>query len=137
MAKVTKIKFEDYSDRAIGNIKDNIIAALYEAAGEIQGQAKRNSRVDTGDLKRSWDYRVDESKLEAHIGSPLENAIWEEFGTGEYAAEGNGRKTPWRYRDRHGKWHTTHGKRPNHTLERAFSSRKKAVKSIFERRLRD
>lgn len=136
MAKTSKLKFEDYSDKVFDGLKSNIIAALHEAAGEIQGQAKRNSRVDTGDLKRSWDYRVDEANFEAQIGSPLQNAIWEEFGTGEYAANGDGRKTPWSYKDRRGKWHKTRGKTPNKTLERAFSSRKKAIKAIFERRLK-
>lgn len=133
MAKETKIKFEDYSDEVFERINRNLVAALYEAAGELQGQAARNSRVDTGQLKGSWDYVVNEAKLEAQIGSPLENAIWEEFGTGEYAANGDGRKTPWRYRDAKGKWHTTRGKRPNRTLETAFRAKKKTVKSIFER----
>ena len=42
-----------------------------------------------------WTYQVDESKLEATIGNPMENAIWEEFGTGEYALNGDGRKGKW------------------------------------------
>lgn len=42
---------------------------------------------------------MDESAQVATVGNPLQNAIWEEFGTGEYALEGDGRKTPWRYKD--------------------------------------
>lgn len=136
MAKITNIKFEDYSDKVMDGIKSNLIAALYEAAGELVSQAKRNSRVDLGDLKRSWSYRVDENKFEAHIGSPLQNSIWEEFGTGEHAVSGNGRKTPWKYQDRHGQWHTTRGKKPNKTLGNAYLAKRKTIKGIFERCLK-
>ena len=136
MAKITNIKFEDYSDKVIDEIKSKIIAALYEVAGELRDQAKRNSRVDLGDLKRSWSYRVDESKFEARIGSTEQNSIWEEFGTGEHAVSGNGRKTPWKYQDRHGQWHTTRGKKPNKTLENAYLAKRKTIKGIFERCLK-
>jgi hypothetical protein len=63
---------------------------------------------------------VNAASLTGTVGSPLENAIWEELGTGEYALGGNGRKTPWRYRDRHGQWHTTSGKRPSRAFFKAY-----------------
>lgn len=131
------IKFEDYSDEVIKDFKSKVIEALHESAGTIEGQVKRNSRVDTSQLKGSWTYKVDEDNYEAHIGSPLENAIWEEFGTGEYAVKGNGRKTPWRYKDAKGNWHTTKGKTPNRTLENAFRTKLKTVKNIMERCLKN
>lgn len=63
---------------------------LYEAAGELASQAKRNqTRVDSSATKNAWTYRVLSDK-EAVVGNPLENAIWEEFGTGEYALKGGG-----------------------------------------------
>lgn len=104
---------------------------LTEVGGVIQGQAQRNSRVDTGQLKSSWDYKVKDDAV--YIGSPLENAIWEEFGTGIYAednngaASGKGRKTPWNYIDRHGQRHYTRGKTANHTLQRAFDMKKNSI----------
>ena len=33
--------------------------------------------------------------MEAKIGSPLEHAIYQELGTGEWALNKNGRKPPW------------------------------------------
>lgn len=74
------VEFHDFSIEVIGAIDDAVVAYLHEAAGEVEAQVKRNSRVGTGQLKNSWTYKVDESKGEAKIGSPLENAIWEEFG---------------------------------------------------------
>ena len=126
------VEFEDNSVK----VKDAIEAAalnwLYEAAGEIQAQAMRNTRVDTGKTKQSWEYTVDDGALKATVGSNAENAIWEEFGTGQYALKGNGRKTPWSYQDRNGKWHTTTGKKPTRAFFKAFTMSKSKLKKSYE-----
>ena len=108
-------------------LDDAVKAYLYEAGGLIEGQVKQNSRVGTGQLKNSWTYKVDEEKGVCTIGSPLENAIWEEFGTGEYALKGDGRKGGWHYKDENGKWHHTYGKTPHRAFKRAFDSLKAAL----------
>lgn len=75
------VEFTDYSVKVKKALNDAAIAYLYEAAGEVEAQTKRNqTRVDTSDTKNKWTYTVDESKGEAVVGNPLENAIWEEFG---------------------------------------------------------
>lgn len=121
------VEIQDFSIQVKSAMEDKAIAFLEEAAAEIESAARRNSRVDTGQLKGSWTHLVDESAMEATVGSPLENAIWEEFGTGEYAAEGNGRKGGWAYEDGAGDWHFTKGKKPNHTLQKAFDSKKTVI----------
>ena len=119
---MAEVKFVDNSVEVIGAINNAVGAFLEEAAGELEAQVKRNSRVDTYQLKSSWTHKVDEAKAEAIVGSPLENAIWEEFGTGEYALKGNGRKGGWKYQDMKGKWHFTYGKTPNRALHKAKTS---------------
>ena len=94
------VEFEDNSVRVKAAMSDAVNQWLREASGELESQVKRNTRVDTGQLKNSWTHNVDESAQEAKVGSPLENAIWEEFGTGQYALNGDGRKTAWTYKDR-------------------------------------
>lgn len=94
------VEFKDYSIEVKGKINEALIAALYEAAGAVVLQTARNSRVDTEQTKGSFEYVVDEEKLESTVGSPLENAIWEEFGTGIHALNGDGRKTAWHYKDK-------------------------------------
>jgi hypothetical protein len=127
----SNVIFEDYTVQVQNAMDDKINAVLEECAGEIESQVKRNSRVDTYQLKNSWTHRVDETKHEATIGSPLENAIWEEFGTGEYALHGNGRKGGWKYRDMKGKWHFTFGKTPNRAFWKAYTgSKSKIIKHI-------
>lgn len=121
------VHFTDNSARVKAALNAAAIAYLYEAGGEIEAQVKRNTRVDSGQLKNSWTYTVDEDKGECVIGSPLENAIWEEFGTGEYALYGNGRKGGWHYKDDDGKWHHTFGKKPHRAFQSAFNSLKNAL----------
>ena len=126
------VQFTDNSAAVKAALDDAVKAYLYEAGGEIEAQVKRNSRVGTGQLKNSWAYKVDESKGECTIGSPLENAIWEEFGTGEYALHGDGRKGGWFYQDDKGVWHHTYGKTPHRAFQRAFNSLKNALISRAE-----
>lgn len=126
-----EVLFKDYSDDVKKMIKKLGIEWLYEASGEIESQVKQNTRVaeiNGGQTKASWNYVVDEGKLEAQIGSRHQNAIWEEFGTGIYALGGNGRKdVPWTYRDSQGNWHKTKGKKPSRAFHFAYQTMKPKV----------
>lgn len=121
------VQFQDFSIQVKDALDDKALQFLEEAASEIESAARRNSRVASGQLKGSWNHQVNDAAKEAKVGSPLENAIWEEFGTGEYAAAGDGRKGGWSYQDDAGNWHHTRGKTPNRTLQRAFDSTKAAI----------
>ena len=130
------VRFENNSVQVKEAMNDAIIAWLYEVGGELASQTARNSRVDTGQTKGSWTYAVDESDQYAIVGSNYQNAIWEEFGTGQYALQGNGRKTPWAYKDSKGNWHKTTGKRPNRALWNAFESLKTKLQKSLENHLK-
>lgn len=149
------VEFTDNSAKVKAALEDACIAFLYEAGGELETQVKRNTRVGTGQLKNSWKYKVNESKKETIVGSPLQNAIWEEFGTGEYALKGDGRKGYWVYvedndtgqsstnkkqytlqeakeavaylRSKGLKAHYTKGKPPHRAFQNAFNSLKGAL----------
>ena len=121
--------FEDYTIEVQGAIDAKIEAVLEECAGELESQVKRNTRVDTGQTKNSWQHHVDveDDTHTATIGSSLENAIWEEFGTGEYALKGNGRKGGWSYKDAKGDWYHTNGKKPSRAFFKAFTTLKNKI----------
>lgn len=121
------VEFKDNRLKVKAEINTASLAWLTEAAGEVEAQTKRNSRVDTGQTKGSWQYAVDEEKLEAVVGSQLENAIWEEFGTGEHALNGDGRKGGWFYTDKEGNSVFTRGKKPNRALWNAYNTKKAAL----------
>lgn len=133
------VEFTDNSFRVNGALDDACIQFLEEASAELEAQVKRNqTRVDTGQTKGGWTHQVDASGKEAQVGNPLENAIWEEFGTGEYALEGNGRKGGWVYKDKkNGEWHKTKGKTPLRPLHNAFESSKGKIKNRAEQILKE
>lgn len=124
------IEFTDNSAIVKAAVSEGVRAFLYEAGGELQAQTMRNSRVDTGQTKGSYQYKVQEGTGEstAHVGSNLQNAIWEEFGTGEYALHGDGRKGGWVYVDAWGKGHFTRGKTANRPLYNAFNMLREKLK---------
>lgn len=132
----SNIVFEDYSIEVKEAIDAKILAALEEAAGEIESAAKRNSRVDTGQTKNSFQHKVVASEKTAYIGSNYENAIWEEFGTGEHALKGNGRKGGWFYKDEKGEGHFTHGKKPSRAFWHAYTSMKSKVTNMIQNKLK-
>lgn len=152
------IQFEDNRVQVKAAIDNAISAFLHEAGGEIQARTVRNSRTDTGQTKGSYEYKVNESARECQIGSNLENAIWEEFGTGEYALKGNGRKGAWYvpvdtytgskkptyngkvvivYGKNGKKFYKTNGKTPNRPLDNAFKSLKTKLIKRFGQILTD
>lgn len=127
------VEFHDYTIKVKDAIDDGINVVLEECAGELESQVKRNSRVDTGKTKNSFRHKVDDEAHIAYIGSSDENAIWEEFGTGEHALHGDGRKGGWAYRDAKGDWHFTFGKKPSRAFWNAYTSMKnKIIKRIQE-----
>ena len=92
------VEFQDFSIKVREELEKASIQFLEEAASELESQAKRNTvrgKVNGGDTIGRWSHTVEESKLEATIGNTSQNAIWEEFGTGEHALEGKGRKGGW------------------------------------------
>lgn len=147
------VEFKDFSMDVMAELDETTIAFLYEAAAEITSQAQRTCVMedDVGKrLKGSYANVVDESKGTATVGTPLEEGYWEEWGTGEYAAHGDGRKGWWvyirgqasqgggqSYRTKEEAEEAaaflrrvkgldavvTNGRPPNYTLERSFESK--------------
>lgn len=90
-----KIVFNDFSDKVTSDIEEAILIWLEEASSELESQTATRSR--SREVASKWEHRVDRGKHTAYVGNPLQNAIWEEFGTGEYALKGDGRKGYWVY----------------------------------------
>ena len=89
--------------------KKTLIETLYAWGILAQGYATEYCPRDTGNLAGSIDYGVVEDDLQVQIGTNVLYGKYVEFGTGIYAEEGDGRKTPWVYQDDEGKWHRTSG----------------------------
>ena len=154
---MANVQFNDNSIQIKQEINQKSLAWLEEVSSELESQVKRNTRTDTGDTKQFWQHYIDEQQGEAYIGNELENALWEEFGTGEYAVNEKKKKTPWyvpvekvlghkkpTYNGKveivYGKngmaYYKTDGKKPNRALTKAFETVKpkalKCAETIFK-----
>lgn len=151
---MANVKFVDNSIQVKEEINATSIAWLHDWANTIASHARANTQLDgEAGVALRKDYRalVNEAKGEAEIGSSLEQAFWEEFGTGSHAKHGDGRPGWWVYKDGYkgngGKQlteaqakaiaaedptvHATNGREPAKTLETAFTVNKpKAIKDL-------
>ena len=121
------VEFKDFTTIVLQKIQENGEAFLEEVGGEVEAQTKRNTKVDTGKTKGSWEHIVNADKMEVQIGSRYKNALWEELGTGIYALNDDGRKNKWVYRTPDGKFHATVGKKPRRALYNAYNSKKNQI----------
>ncbi len=102
----------------------------------VESQAKQNCPVDIGILRASItsETEVTASEIVGRVGTNEEYGPYVHNGTGIYAKDGNGRKTPWGYTIRAGKhkgFHWTQGQRPQPFLENAKLEKKSAVERIL------
>lgn len=134
------VKLTDYTVKVETALNDTVIAWLYEVGGEVAAQAAKGSPVadiNGGGLRNSWQYIVDENEGSVTIGSPLEYAVYQEFGTGIYAVNGDGRKTPWVYKsEKDGEFHRTSGSKPHRMLKNAFDKTIPKAEKALENKLK-
>lgn len=122
----------------VRSISDATLEIIRETTGKmdtaclvVEAEAKKKCPVDQGVLRASItrETEADAHEIVGRIGSILEYAPYVHQGTGIYAADGDGRKTPWGYTVKAGKYkgfHWTKGQKPQPFLKNAvFSSRTK------------
>ncbi|MCM8710538.1 HK97 gp10 family phage protein [Clostridium sp. SYSU_GA19001] len=109
------------------------------AVGELLVSAIRPLiPVDTSSLKTSLDYKVDIDKMEVIIGVGEHYAMYVEFGTGEYAENGQGRKGGWMFKNyKTGDLIFTRGGHPKPYMRPGFRSQKQNVKALLEKYLKE
>ncbi len=153
---MSDFKFEDNSVKILRALDEVGQQWLEDATRILHRQVVQNSRVDTGQTKSSWKKIVEDN--EGIVGSTSENAIWEEFGTGHYAVNGDGRKGAWyvpvegylghkkpTYNGKvivvYGKngqaFYKTNGKKPNRALENAKNSTEKKMQNRLEQLIKE
>ena len=131
------MEFVDNSEAVKRELERAAIRGLIKAAILVESQAVLLVPVDTGALRNSIGYKVNERELAAYIGTNCEYAIYVEFGTGEFAENGNGRKGGWVYKTPNGEVHFTYGMPPQPYLRPAFRKNQKAIRDILADCLRD
>lgn len=155
-----KIVFNDFTDKVTEAVESTILNWLEEASSELESQTATRSR--SREVASKWEHRVDRDKYIAYVGNPLQMAIWEEYGTGEYALKGDGRKGYWVYVKGHTssspstKQYTlkeakrtmaflrkkgleayyTNGQEPTRALHHAFTTNESMIKDVLKDKLK-
>lgn len=129
---MSNTEFKDNSTEAKSKINEAINKWL-TACGEMSiSHIKPLVPVDTGNLRSSIDYKINEAEKEVLVGTNEHYAIYVEYGTGVHAENGNGRKTPWIYRDpKTGKRVRTTGSRPKPYMRPGFRVFKPIAKDLL------
>lgn len=121
-----------WNDKAIlAAVMQRVIDKLDVAGKFVEDSAKLLVAVDTGNLRGSITHKVDELELSCRIGTNVEYAPYLEFGTGEFAEGGNGRKGGWFFTDDKGEKHFTYGNKPQPFLRPALLNNKEVIKKIL------
>ena len=130
-----EVNITDNSDQILKELGEKTPAILEAIGLTAEAYAKMLTPVDTGRLRNSITHAVKGD--EVYIGTNVEYGIWHELGTGVYASDGQGRKSPWAFQDSKGVWHYTRGVKPKHMLKKAASEHDKEYKAIIENLLKD
>ena len=149
MAKKTIInEFEVPSLEGLEKI--DVTIPLKQACIVVKDAATENCPTNTGYLKRSITYNV--SGNVGEVGTNVDYAPYIEFGTGLFAEDGNGRKTPWgpfpnlehKYKPEGWKegdeipdFLYTHGQKPQPYLRPALDSNRDKIVEIFRNAIRE
>ena len=133
------IKFEGL-DKIIDKIEDfddvhAMTSAMQDACNIVVDAAIDKAPRKTGALRRSIKSKVEltGNSIEGIVYSPLEYAPYQEYGTGLFAENGNGRKTGWAYEDeKTGETIFTRGNRPHPFLRPAVNENKDKIINIIK-----
>ena len=123
---------ENATFEIIKQITDNVNKACII----IETEAKKECPVDQGIVRASitHDVTLDSTSIVGSIGSSLDISKYVHQGTGLYAKDGNGRRTPWKYNAVAGKykgWHTTKGQKPQPFLDNAKLKSKSRIEEVL------
>ncbi len=122
------IIFKDNRNLILAELANKKTAILEKIGNQAEAFAKLGCPADIGRLRNSITHTAVGDTV--HIGTNVEYGVWHEVGTGIYADDGNGRKSPWAYQDSKGVWHNTRGVKPSHFLRNAVSEHKDEYKQI-------
>ncbi|MGL9794416.1 HK97-gp10 family putative phage morphogenesis protein [Enterococcus sp. DIV1283b] len=125
--------FTSYKEKVKKQLEEAGLVGMEKVLRIIRAAAKASAPVATGQLRDRIDFAIKTASDEiiGAVGSPEEYAIYIEFGTGEFAENGNGRKGGWVYKDPSGEWYFTWGQDPQPFLRPAFRQNKETIKEIL------
>lgn len=130
----TEVK-KDLIDSA-GILKDIVYQRMIRATELLKAEAVKEAPSDTGELRARMFKRTfkNRNQVRGIVGNTADYAPYVHQGTGIYAKDGNGRKTPWKvvtmYKGKKVVF-VTRGQKPNPFLTRAKEKNMDKIKRIL------
>ena len=129
-----KIRLESITEAT----KDNFQSVTTQVAGNLLNESKRTSPKDTGEnaQKHRMDVKREGTKIIGTVEAYSQHAVYLHEGTGLYAKNGMGRKSPWGYtvessRSKYKGFHWTRGIKPNPWLDEVMENNLKKIKRLY------
>ncbi|HAK42831.1 MAG TPA: hypothetical protein DCM59_09200 [Clostridium sp.] len=123
-------------DNATLQIIEKVARNMEKVCLVVERDSKKNCKVDQGYLRAAMQHEVsiNNTQIIGQVSNSAEIAPYVHQGTGIYAKDGNGRKTPWKYEAKSGKykgWHITKGQKANPFLDKAKLDNKNNISRIL------
>ena len=127
--------FEQACDNSVNQMQELLMQNMEQTLDHIAEKAKEKVGVGTGALRadtRSLGVEIVGDEVHGAVGNSLEYAIYHHQGTGIYASDGNGRKTPWVYEDpKTGEKIYTRGSKPNPYLKDTIEQEQSTISKLL------
>ena len=127
--------FEQACDNSVNQMQELLMQNMELTLDHVAGKAKEKVGVGTGALRadtRSLGIEIVGDEVHGAVGNSLEYAIYHHQGTGIYASDGNGRKTPWVYEDpKTGEKIYTRGSKPNPYLKDTIEQEQSTISKLL------
>lgn len=118
----------DAIDDALDLVGEHIQSEEINAAVGVYGDSLR--ALDQGAYKNGFAFDRPNSTT-VRNGNEVEYSVYLEFGTGEFAKDGNGRKGGWRYQDAKGNWWFTRGMKPKGIMRYTIETNDDEINDII------
>ena len=127
--------FEQACDNSVNKMQELLMQNMELTLDHVAGKAKEKVGVGTGALRadtRSLGVEIVGDEVRGSVGNSLGHAIYHHQGTGIYAVNGNGRKTPWVYEDpKTGEKIYTRGSKPNPYLKDTIEQEQSTLSKLL------
>ena len=127
--------FEQACDNSVNKMQELLMQNMEQTLDHVAGKAKEKVGVGTGALRadtRSLGVEIVGDEVHGSVGNSLEHAIYHHQGTGIYAVNGDGRKTPWVYEDpKTGEKIYTRGSKPNPYLKDTIEQEQSTISKLL------
>ena len=127
--------FEQACDNSVNKMQELLMQNMELTLDHVAGKAKEKVGVGTGALRadtRSLGVEIVGDEVHGSVDNSLEHAIYHHQGTGIYAVNGDGRKTPWVYEDpKTGEKIYTRGSKPNPYLKDTIEQEQSTISKLL------